>query len=102
KNLLFNSRRDPLFQLSSRKDTEMTRKCTESRNVEGVRPYTAPAGGWGALHAVARTIRNQMDFAEGSKLLLKNNQPNGFDCPGCAWPDPTHTSAFEFCENGAK
>ena len=30
------------------------------------------------------------------------NQPQGFDCPGCAWPDPKHTSSFEFCENGAK
>jgi molybdopterin-dependent oxidoreductase alpha subunit len=30
------------------------------------------------------------------------NQPHGFDCPGCAWPDPKHTSSFEFCENGAK
>jgi hypothetical protein len=30
------------------------------------------------------------------------NQPDGFDCPGCAWPDPKHTSPFEFCENGAK
>ncbi|WP_326493853.1 hypothetical protein [Rhizobium sp. SL86] len=33
---------------------------------------------------------------------MKANQPEGFDCPGCAWPDPTHTSSFEFCENGAK
>ena len=30
------------------------------------------------------------------------NQPEGFDCPGCAWPDPKHTSSFEFCENGGK
>ena len=32
------------------------------------------------------------------------NQPEGFDCPGCAWPEPTarHRSRFEFCENGAK
>ena len=80
----------------------MTTKTSKNCSVEGVRPYSAPAGGWGALHAVARTIRNQMDFAGGSKLLLKNNQPTGFDCPGCAWPDPKHTSAFEFCENGAK
>ncbi len=35
-------------------------------------------------------------------MLLKANQPEGFDCPGCAWPDPKHTSSFEFCENGAK
>lgn len=36
------------------------------------------------------------------KTLTTVNQPAGFDCPGCAWPDPEHSSAFEFCENGAK
>ena len=37
------------------------------------------------------------------KTLLKINQTEGFDCPGCAWPDPdSHRSKFEFCENGAK
>jgi molybdopterin-dependent oxidoreductase alpha subunit len=30
------------------------------------------------------------------------NQPDGFDCPGCAWPEPHDASRFEFCENGAK
>ena len=30
------------------------------------------------------------------------NQPDGFDCPGCAWPDREHASTFEFCENGVK
>jgi len=34
--------------------------------------------------------------------LLKVNQAGGFDCPGCAWPEPKHRSHFEFCENGAK
>ncbi len=69
---------------------------------EGIREYHAPAGGWGALKAVARTLRSQMDIVAGSQTLMRNNQPHGFDCPGCAWPDPKHTSAFEFCENGAK
>ncbi|MGB7976759.1 MAG: hypothetical protein WCF81_20980 [Roseiarcus sp.] len=39
---------------------------------------------------------------KGSEALLSMNQPNGFDCPGRARPDPKHTSPFEFCENGAK
>ena len=31
------------------------------------------------------------------------NKFDGYDCPGCAWPDPDgHRSGFEFCENGAK
>jgi molybdopterin-dependent oxidoreductase alpha subunit len=37
------------------------------------------------------------------KTLLKVNQKDGFDCPGCAWPDPDgERSHFEYCENGAK
>jgi formate dehydrogenase major subunit len=65
-------------------------------------PYNAPAGGWGALHATARALREQSVALKGSRALLSMNQPEGFDCPGCAWPDPRHTSSFEFCENGAK
>jgi hypothetical protein len=43
-----------------------------------------------------------MDVVEAASCCCGNNQPDGFDCPGCAWPDPKHTSTFEFCENGAK
>jgi len=65
-------------------------------------PYESPAGGWGALKATANALREQSIILKGSKALLSMNQPDGFDCPGCAWPDPKHTSSFEFCENGAK
>jgi molybdopterin-dependent oxidoreductase alpha subunit len=36
--------------------------------------------------------------------LVRVNQRQGFDCPGCAWPDPGPGQAHhaEFCENGAK
>src|ERR1700739_3508001 len=71
-------------------------------DVPGVGPYGGPAGGWGALQAVARALRGQMDLVDDAHALLKVNQPRGFDCPGCAWPDPKHASSFEFCENGAK
>lgn len=69
---------------------------------DGIRDYDEPAGGWGALKAVAAALKREQVVAQGVETLLKNNQPDGFDCPGCAWPDPKHTSAFEFCENGAK
>jgi molybdopterin-dependent oxidoreductase alpha subunit len=65
-------------------------------------PYDSPAGGWGALEATAKALREQSIIAKGSRALLSMTQPDGFDCPGCAWPDPKHTSSFEFCENGAK
>ena len=65
-------------------------------------PNDAPAGGWGALHATAKALREESAIVKGGRSLLSMNQPDGFDCPGCAWPDPKHTSSFEFCENGAK
>ncbi|MES2105013.1 MAG: FdhF/YdeP family oxidoreductase [Pseudomonadota bacterium] len=67
-----------------------------------VQVYDRPAGGWGALRSVARQIFEQGIPAKGARTLLSANQPDGFDCPGCAWPDQDHTSTFEFCENGAK
>ena len=44
----------------------------------------------------------KMGVTKTIKTLTTVNQPSGFDCPGCAWPDPKHATAFEFCENGAK
>ena len=38
----------------------------------------------------------------GLHVFLQVNQQDGFDCPGCAWPDPAHRSVVEFCENGAR
>ncbi|MEP6899817.1 MAG: FdhF/YdeP family oxidoreductase [Rhodanobacter sp.] len=72
------------------------------KEVPGVSEYDAPAGGWGALRAVAGAISKQLAPIRESRALHRVNQPEGFDCPGCAWPDPKHTSSFEFCENGAK
>ena len=74
----------------------------QQRLIPGIRRYTDPAGGWGALESVAKAVRTQMDVAEAPELLLRTNKPDGFDCPGCAWPDKEHTSTFQFCELGAK
>lgn len=64
--------------------------------------YTHAAGGWGALKYVALNLLKEKAPAKGARTLLSQNQPDGFDCPGCAWPDRQHTSTFEFCENGVK
>src|SRR6267142_1587240 len=66
----------------------------------------APARTAGGLPAVVSSIRHAFGEAgaiRGTRLLLALNQFDGFDCPGCAWPEPDgHRSTFEFCENGAK
>jgi len=72
------------------------------RSVPRIRHYDGPAGGWGALKATAIAVRTQMDTFDAPATLLRTNQPDGFDCPGCAWPDKEHKSTFQFCENGAK
>jgi molybdopterin-dependent oxidoreductase alpha subunit len=46
--------------------------------------------------------QQQMGVVRTGRTLLRLNQKHGFDCPGCAWPDPQDRSPAEFCENGAK
>jgi molybdopterin-dependent oxidoreductase alpha subunit len=65
-------------------------------------PYDHPAGGWGAAGATARVLMQQSVLTKGSRALLSMNQPGGFKCPSCAFPDPVHKHTLEFCENGAK
>ncbi|MGC4043662.1 MAG: molybdopterin-dependent oxidoreductase [Armatimonas sp.] len=61
------------------------------------------AAGLEAVLSSAKSTLKQMGPVRGAKIWLAVNQKNGFDCPGCAWPDPDeHRSRFEFCENGAK
>lgn len=54
-----------------------------------------------AISSLNHGIR-KMGVSKTIKTLLMVNQKDGFDCPGCAWPDPNHRTSFEFCENGAK
>ncbi|MER5896812.1 FdhF/YdeP family oxidoreductase [Streptomyces sp. NPDC001876] len=57
------------------------------------------------LPAVAHSLRvaqQQMGVRRTAQTLLKVNQKDGFDCPGCAWPEGDKRHTAEFCENGAK
>ncbi|NHF72274.1 FdhF/YdeP family oxidoreductase [Paracoccus xiamenensis] len=66
------------------------------------KPYAHPAGGWGAAAATAKALMQESVLTKGSRALLSMNQPGGFKCPSCAWPDAHCTKKLEFCENGAK
>ncbi|GJE27131.1 FdhF/YdeP family oxidoreductase [Methylobacterium organophilum] len=63
---------------------------------------SSAAGGWGALKSCGKHLLGSRAPLSGARALLSANQPDGFDCPGCAWGDPAHGSSFEFCENGVK
>ncbi len=60
------------------------------------------AAGLGGVTSSLRQVADQLGPTRAARTLLHLNQPDGFDCPGCAWPDPGTTSRFEFCENGVK
>src|SRR3982750_2734670 len=61
------------------------------------------AGGVAAVTSALRHAFGEAGVARGTRLLLRVNQVDGYDCPGCAWPDPDSGRAVaEFCENGAK
>lgn len=62
------------------------------------------AAGIPAVISSIKHVFGEMGVARGFKALAKLNQKDGYDCPGCAWPDPDdHRSPIaEYCENGAK
>ncbi|MEU3062261.1 FdhF/YdeP family oxidoreductase [Streptomyces subrutilus] len=69
-------------------------------------PQVAPpkhaAAGLPAIGHTLRIAQQQMGLARTARTLLKVNQKDGFDCPGCAWPEGDERHTAEFCENGAK
>lgn len=65
-------------------------------------PKRSAAGLTAVRVALQRSVA-QMGLWRTAKTLSRVNQRDGFDCPGCAWPEqPGGRSRAEFCENGAK
>ncbi|MFF8282350.1 FdhF/YdeP family oxidoreductase [Streptomyces albus] len=83
----------------------MTRKAPSSDPVQDAPQVGAPAHAAAGLPAVAHSLRmarQQMGVKRTALTLLRVNQKDGFDCPGCAWPEGDERHTAEFCENGAK
>ena len=78
-------------------------KEIDENDLEVSPPKTSAVGIPGIAVAMQRTL-SAMGPTRTARTLLKLNQADGFDCQGCAWPDPSpeHRKAAEFCENGAK
>ncbi len=72
-------------------------------NVPDVSEPSSVAGGIAAIRHSFEHIVRESGLLRGTGQLLAVNQRHGFDCPGCAWPDPDDRRELtEFCENGAK
>jgi molybdopterin-dependent oxidoreductase alpha subunit len=66
-------------------------------------PKTKAAGVASVRSAFAHMHKHGHSIPSAIRILGHMNQADGFDCPGCAWPDPDDRAALtEFCENGAK
>ena len=61
-----------------------------------------PAGGWGSVKAVTSILAQEKVMLQGSRVLMKQNKPDGFACVSCAWAKPAHPHPAEFCSNGAQ
>ncbi len=64
--------------------------------------YDKAAGGPEAVASGIKRATLQMGPLRAATTLRLLNQDDGFDCPGCAWPEPHDHGPIEFCENGAK
>ncbi|MFM9443984.1 FdhF/YdeP family oxidoreductase [Streptomyces acidiscabies] len=83
----------------------MAGKAPKSDPVQDAPQVGEPKHAAAGLPAVGHSLRiaqQQMGVRRTALTLLRVNQKEGFDCPGCAWPEPGHRHAAEFCENGAK
>lgn len=68
-----------------------------------VTPPKEQAAGVTAVAVALDRAVEEMGVVRTARTLSRVNQRHGFDCPGCAWPEPTgHRRPAEFCENGAK
>ncbi|GAA1797185.1 FdhF/YdeP family oxidoreductase [Nocardioides hankookensis] len=75
----------------------------DEERLEVERPKQAAAGATAVAISMKLAVE-QMGVRRTAQTLLRLNQADGFDCQGCAWPDPdpSHRHTAEFCENGAK
>ncbi|WP_421897866.1 FdhF/YdeP family oxidoreductase [Marinoscillum sp.] len=68
-----------------------------------ITPRAEYAAGVPAVAVALKHAKMEMGLFRGLRTLAHMNQKDGFDCPGCAWPDPDDRSRLgEYCENGAK
>ncbi|MDW7691222.1 FdhF/YdeP family oxidoreductase [Flammeovirgaceae bacterium SG7u.111] len=89
----------------------MTTKTKRNISIVGPEEFTdlkltppkAYAAGLPAVKVALDHAMKEMGLTKSVATLSKLNQKGGFDCPGCAWPDPEKRSSLgEFCENGVK
>ena len=92
---------EPVGGLIVSRGTNETTPIEDSPPITG-KPSSSAAGATAILSTIKHGI-TRSGVTGSISSLSKVNKFGGFDCPGCAWPDPDdHRTIAEFCENGAK
>ena len=75
----------------------------DEADLEVGHPKHAAAGVTAVAVSMNRALQ-QMGVKRTAQTLLRLNQTEGFDCQGCAWPDPDpdHRHTAEFCETAPR
>lgn len=75
----------------------------DEANLKVSEPKQAAAGLKGVTVSFERGLK-QGGISRTVRSMYRVNQPDGIDCPGCAWPESItgDRKKIEFCENGAK
>ncbi len=73
----------------------------DEKDIQVTSPKEWAAGIPAVYHSLKPAVQH-MGAKRALEATFKMNQKDGFDCPSCAWPDPSHRSKFEYCEEGVK
>ncbi|MFF2650797.1 FdhF/YdeP family oxidoreductase [Streptomyces sp. NPDC058045] len=81
----------------------MSRNEDPGDELKVTEPKRWATGAPAVAHALQYSLE-QTSVRRTALTLLNINQVKGFDCPGCAWPEPAPGKRHlnEYCENGAK
>ena len=76
-------------------------KAATSEKFTNLKVKTPPtnSAGFSALKSAFGQVSKYMNPISAFKISTKINQKGGFDCPGCAWPDPDDERSIlgEYC-----
>jgi molybdopterin-dependent oxidoreductase alpha subunit len=100
-----STQREPDAASNLNETARASRRAQPPEDFTGIKVSHADtaAGGLPAIMSAMKHSLSEMGATRTLKTLTRINQKGGFDCPGCAWPEPDgERTHFEFCENGAK
>ena len=94
---------DPIQTTSEKRKLPAAENPDRFTGLKLIHPKNVAAG-FPAIWSSAKHIFSEMGVGRAVKSLLLLNQKDGYDCPGCAWPDPDdeRSRLGEYCENGVK